>query len=201
MLDLVLPPSAAIHSPIREWLKDCTDSWLKNYLSDDVLGIGTPLGELTKGSPWMEATAVAMYVRLQEIPDGKSPHEAPALWARTLDANQASTLVDLAWAEFDAIVCLLDDLKSQTDLECSGWRTDIAWLFERRDDIESVRWVLAQSGRAEPLQRLFETMDRWIGLYLTSIPVPVTITDERLSRVASKGGLPATIGSIRFEAA
>jgi hypothetical protein len=191
MLDLVLPPLAEIHSPIREWLKDCTDSWLVNYLSDTVWA-----SEQCR-SAWLEAVAVGLFARMQEIRDD----EVPAVWARTLSDEQVATLVSHARATFDGVVELLSDIKSQTDVGSAGWLQDVAWLFEKRDNIESVRWVLAQSGRAEPLQRLFETMDRWIGQCLASIPTSVVIKDERLSRVATKSGLPATIGSIRFEAA
>lgn len=185
-----VPPLADIEAPLEEWLAALDDYWLKQEVRS----------KIRVGGTWMVAVGAGMLTSLHEPADARAAsarllagqpdtvHAAPRRWARSLEAAERETLVDLALAEIDILHRAIDELQAKLDAAQprAGWRHDWEALCTRRDDLECVRILLHEAGAADRVHDALRQLDR-AGWHLRlAVPQPDAGAGERRRRVTAR---------------
>jgi hypothetical protein len=184
---LRVKPLSEIRAPLAVWCREVRDSWL--------------IGQLEKAAgsedSWSHCVAAGMYARLVEPANAAEAERdverllsgravdrmaEPRRWARTLSAEQRATLEDLALAEIDHLDTLLGHIEDEATPEEEEWREDLLELCRRRDDLEGILLVLAETGAGQRLARACGGFDRRAEIFSASIPARVSFQDEKLRR-------------------
>jgi hypothetical protein len=183
---LAVAPLAEISAPLADWLKTCSDPWLKQQLA--------PLVEA--GDGWSTGVAAGMLARLLEpsrprieaLRRGVVDPElaAPRRWVRALPAEALHTLERLALAEIDILHADLEQLEGAVDGDAPGWPVDWIAACRSRDDLEGVALLLREAGRGEGVERALGRVDRTGRRLHAGIPLRRIPRDERLTRAAQR---------------
>lgn len=169
---------SAIPAPQGGWLGMTSDTWLNDRVAE-LMAIG---------DSWSVGIAAGMQARLTNPAKPVAPGEVldasitrPRQWARALTAAEASTLERLALAEVDRLNGVLDDLTVAGELD-DDWCLDWVRACESRDDLEGLRLLLAEAGRAAVLTDQLAVVDR-AGVELRMrAPLARVSPGERLHR-------------------
>ncbi len=177
---VALEPLAAIPVP-EGWLGMSSDAWVNEQVAE----------RLAVGDSWSVGVAAGMQARLVQparpvAPGGvlEASITRPRAWARALPAAEASTLERLALAEVDRLNGLLDELAAlPADADPSAeWRSDWLRACESRDDLEGMRLLLFEAGRAEALSQQLALVDRAGSSLRMRAPLASVPPGERLRR-------------------
>ncbi len=177
---VALEPLATVPAP-EGWLGMTGDAWLNEQVGE----------RLAVGDSWSVGVAAGMQARLTEpavpvapggVPDASITQ--PRLWMRSLPAAEASTLERLALAEVDRLNGMLDELLSvPEDADLSeDWCSDWLRACESRDDLEGMRLLLSEAGRAEALSQQLALVDRAGSSLRMRAPLATVAPGERLRR-------------------
>jgi hypothetical protein len=183
-----LEPLAPIESPVSVWLPLIEDASARDLVGER---IRTP-------SSWAYAVSAGIIARLVEPDSGIAARQAverllrgeidplmagPRLWAQALTDAERHTLRDLALAEVDAIDQEIRDLAEAVHADAPGWPARWISLCHRRDDLEGVRLLLAETGAVDALEAALRDVDREGELLRLSTPSSADLIDERARRV------------------
>ncbi|MBN1548391.1 MAG: hypothetical protein JW902_17205 [Syntrophaceae bacterium] len=183
---IAVEPFSKIESPVGNWIISINDSWLVDEIQRNI----------DQNDAWCSAVATGLYARFIETPSlsdfvdqtlAGRPNEQlvlPRIWARNLSEADCRTIEDLGFAEVDLLSHKVEDLELRLDPEDKIWRGDLLELCERRDDLEGVRILLNETGKADRLSSTIEDLDEEAQLFISSMPVSVRLDNERLARVA-----------------
>jgi hypothetical protein len=140
---------------VKELVKDWpVPMWLLNSLeSDDPTTLVGMVGRLADAE--VEDSAEAVRLRM----DG---HPGPAARARALCRKLSDSVLDSIRSELDfACETLCDDIESLTESAPTPYGASIALSIRlRRDRIESLAWILRNSGRQRMRDWRLEVVDR-----------------------------------------
>ncbi len=182
-----IPPLAGMGAPIAQWCSDCDDTWLA----------ATVQGRAASRDPWNDAVAVGMYHRLYEyssadiaqkdveallakrVPDRDAP---PLRWLLGVSDEQLRILEDLALAEVDQVHARIAEIAREVSPDSEPWRVDLLDLLHRRDDLEGVRQLLAERGRAARINAALTELDAVGSRFVSTTADVEPFDDERLNR-------------------
>jgi hypothetical protein len=178
-----LPALQEIKPPVEEWMAAAgggIERWLREQVDH----------HLKADRSWHNLVAAGLIARLAVSFDvGRSPavvQEAsarPRRWALDLNAKQLHTIERLLQAETLRLLADLDDLERTFALDDPDWQDDLLALCRSRDDIEGIR-ILLNEAHAPERAAAIQVLDADAILFMSSLPVKLTLDDERLRAVA-----------------
>lgn len=182
-------PLAEVAPPIAEWLRDVPDdTWLHQEVAEklerrDSWQLSTAAGLLAR--LYLPSTPSAREAMVRDWRDGRraGPNVAVRSWARTLGDEELATLDDLALAAVDRIVASIEDLEDTMAPSESWWREALYDTCRERDDLESMLFLLAETGWGRRALVAAEALDAVAEAFARSIPVALEMDDERFRRV------------------
>lgn len=151
---------------------------------------------ITAATSFQRCAAVGLVARLwQPVPvdlavaralvlTGKGPRGVARQWGRGLNESERSALTASLLAEVKALSELLADLdlmvaadEEQGAVALSGW-------LHRRDDAESVAWLLRAGGELVAVDAALTALDRAAALHHSAWSAAGPLEDDRLRAVA-----------------
>ncbi len=187
---LTIESLAPIEAPVEQWAQAAGDAWVSEQVA----------AQLSYRSTWSTGVAAGMVARLVEPASGAGARAAlqkllrgevdpavaaPRQWARQLTDAEVRTLNDLALAKVDVLHREIDALADDVHEDRPHWRERWRRLCHHRDDVENVRVLLHEAGRAEVLNEALLDLDRAGESLRLSVPWTDDLADERARRVAS----------------
>jgi hypothetical protein len=187
-----IAPWAADENPsapdVAAWARAEGDAWLADVLSC----------WLSAGTLWDKCVALGLYVRLREEPRDHvkvavarllrgqaDPRDAEAFrWARMLRHDHVMAIDD---ALSEALGQLERDLAASfaaPQPDRPEWRTGLAALCRRRDEIEAGLQILGARAPQGPLQDRTQQLDERAEPWVAALPRGSELEDEHLRRVA-----------------
>jgi hypothetical protein len=177
-----------VTSPIREWVSECEDTWLRQQI----------LTRLATGGMWAEIVSTGMFARLEQwsktrvreiVAKQLSGHADPQVarpwrWVRSLPHDQLDAVEGLALAEIDLLQRTMDESLRMVEPGDSDWLEDLREICHRRDDVECVWRLLSEVKAAHRVKSLLTNVDATGDAFVAGISGLVILDDERLTRVA-----------------
>jgi hypothetical protein len=179
-----------IQPPVAAWCVACPDEWLAT----------AALECAQSGDSWSGVVAAGMIARLVELDDPATARRvltalaagtpdpllstirAPRLWVRALSLEQVQVIEDLAVVNVEHVADRFDTIAEEAR---HATPANVLHLYHERDDIESVRTLLLEVGRAGDVDALLRGLDERAGAWVASNRRARIAVDEHLRRVAS----------------
>lgn len=174
--------------PVEDWV-DEDDTWMADYVeqalqADDpwrwFAAAGT-WGRLRRQSEESRVDAVEALMAGEQEPGAAKTDE----WAHSLTPEQRHRLKEMFVSRIDLLGESLDRLNQSLDPNSSGWIARYRRLLHGRDDIDSVRWTLAETNALEQTEATLEGLDERGRRLVATLPsIDELQDDERLVRAA-----------------
>lgn len=175
---LVRPPELDVDPPATLW-GDALDAdpWLAEVVRE--------MGDT--GHAWDRVAAVGLVARHSgsELAGADDePARRVGVWAAELPRPQRDALAVQAIEEARLISVGLEELAQEPDPEDDVWVDEIMEIMRRRDELEGVRWVLAQAGGSDAFERVLAIVDADARALLDALPRWDVGWDEHIPRAA-----------------
>ena len=171
--------------PIRAWLPAGQPEWLLEHvaaLQHSGGGWGAAVAAGTAARYGQRAVSAASTV--QALLSGQLPPEPARVWARSLPAGQRATIRDLWLASARALTLGLAEFEHGVSNTDGNWPAAWLELCHDRDDLESAKLVLVESGESRRVEDVLGDVDRLGRVATLNVPLTGRLSSPRLLAAA-----------------